>query len=277
MEVVEAAHGIVEIANAAMVNALRLVSVQRGYDPRDFALVAFGGAGPAHANRLAALTEIPVALIPQSPGTASAMGLLVTDLKHDYATTVIERMDRVDPKTLEQIFAHLEKDGRQTLQREGMAESAMSFRRQADLRYLGQSHELTVVLGSGALDSTHLAAMLEEFHREHERAYGFSAPEEEVELVNLRLSAVGQIAKPTMAALAPAEGEATAKSTRPVYFAENEGFVECPIYDRYALGAGAVIAGPAIVEEIDSTTTVHPGYRVQVDAFGHMVLTADAC
>ncbi len=276
MEVVEAAHGIVEIANAAMVNALRLVSVQRGYDPRDFALVAFGGAGPAHANRLAALTEIPVAVIPQSPGTASAMGLLVTDLKHDYATTVIERMDRVDPKTLERTFAHLEMDGRQTLQREGMAESAMSFRRQADLRYLGQSHELTVVLGSGALDSTHLAAMLEEFHREHERAYGFSAPEEEVELVNLRLSAVGQIAKPTMAALAPAEGEATAKSTRPVYFAENEGFVECPIYDRYALGAGAAIVGPAIVEEIDSTTTVHPGYQVQVDEFGHMVLRADA-
>ena len=273
MDVVMAAHGIVEIANTAMVNALRLVSVQRGYDPRDFALVGFGGAGPAHANRLAALTEIPVAVIPRSPGTASALGLLVTDLKHDYATTVIRRMEQVEPEILEEIFADLERRGRETLAREGIDEAAMIFRRQADLRYVGQSHELSVVLAEGSIDVGRLEYMLGEFHCEHERAYGFSAPREEVELVNLRLSAVGQIAKPALAPIAQAEGVATAKARRPVYFAESGGFVDCPVYDRYSLGAGAEIAGPAIVEEVDSTTTVHPGYQIAVDAYGQIILT----
>ena len=274
MELIAAANGIVEIANAAMVNALRLVSVQRGYDPRDFALVAFGGAGPAHANRLAALTEIPVAIIPPSPGTASAMGLLVTDLKHDYTTTLIERMDRVNPAALEQMFCQLQERGRATLVREGIAEAAMDFRRQADLRYVGQSHELSLSLAADSLNGQKIEEMLQQFHREHERAYGFSAPGEEVELVNLRLAAVGEIAKPKMAPIAKAEGEAVAKNTRPVYFAENGGFVECAVYDRYVLGAGAVVAGPAIVEEIDSTTTIHPGYQARFGEFGHLVLTA---
>ena len=274
MDMVEAAHGIVEIANTAMVNALRLVSVQRGYDPRDFALVAFGGAGPAHANRLAALTEIPVAIIPQSPGTASALGLLVTDLKHDYATTLIQRLDQVIPQALEQTFRELETQGRETLGREGMAAAAMDFRRQVDLRYVGQSHELTLPLANGALGPAQLAQLLEQFHRTHDRAYGFSAPGEDVELVSVRLSAIGQIAKPALAPLAKATGEATAKGQRPVYFAESEGFVDCPVYDRYALGAGAVVQGPAIVEEIDSTTVVHPQYQVRVDEVGQMVLTA---
>ena len=274
MDLVEAAHGIVEIANTAMVNALRLVSVQRGYDPRDFALVAFGGAGPAHANRLAALTEIPVAIIPQSPGTASALGLLVTDLKHDYATTLIQRLDQVVPQALEQTFRELEAQGRETLGREGMEEAAMEFRRQADLRYVGQSHELTLPLTTEALGPAQLAQLLEQFHRTHDRAYGFSAPEEDVELVSVRLSAIGQIAKPALAPLAKATGEVTAKGHRPVYFAESKGFVDCPVYDRYALGAGAVVQGPAIVEEIDSTTVVHPQYQVRVDEVGQMVLTA---
>ena len=274
MDLVEAAHGIVEIANTAMVNALRLVSVQRGYDPRDFALVAFGGAGPAHANRLAALTDIPVAIIPQSPGTASALGLLVTDLKHDYATTLIQRLDQVVPQALEQTFRELEAQGRETLGREGMAEAAMDFRRQVDLRYVGQSHELTLPLTTEALGPAQLSQLLEQFHRTHDRAYGFSAPGEDVELVSVRLSAIGQIAKPALAPLAKATGEATAKGHRPVYFAESEGFVDCPVYDRYALGADAVVQGPAIVEEIDSTTVVHPRYQVRVDDVGQMVLTA---
>ena len=278
MDLVAAAYGIVEIANTAMVNALRLVSVQRGYDPRDFALVAFGGAGPAHANRLAALTEIPVAIIPQSPGTASALGLLVTDLKHDYATTLIQRLDQVAPQTLEQTFRTLETQGRETLGREGMAEAAMEFRRQVDLRYVGQSHELTLPLTTDALGPAQLEQLLAQFHHTHERAYGFSAPGEDIELVSVRLSAIGQIAKPALAPLAKAAGEVTTKGNRPVYFAEREGFVDCPVYDRYALGAGAEVQGPAIVEEIDSTTVVHPQYQVRVDEVGLMVLTAtEAC
>ena len=179
---------------------------------------------------------------------------------------------------MEQTFRELEAQGRETLGREGMAEAAMDFRRQADLRYVGQSHELTLPLTTEALGPAQLDQLLEQFHRTHDRAYGFSAPGEDVELVSVRLSAIGQIAKPALAPLAKATGEATAKEHRPVYFAESEGFsegfVDCPVYDRYALGAGAVVQGPAIVEEIDSTTVVHPQYRVRVDEVGQMVLTA---
>ena len=151
------------------------------------------------------------------------------------------------PQALEQTFRELEAQGRETLGREGMAEAAMDFRRQADLRYVGQSHELTLPLTTEALGPAQLAQLLEQFHRTHDRAYGFSAPEEDVELVSVRLSAIGQIAKPALAPLAKATGEATAKGHRPVYFAESAGFVDCPVYDRYALGAGAVVQGPAIV------------------------------
>jgi len=131
-------------------------------------------------------------------------------------------------------------------------------------------------LAAGALGPAQLDRLLEQFHQTHDRAYGFSAPGEDIELVSVRLSAIGQIAKPALAPLATATEEATAKGHRPVYFAESEGYVDCPVYDRYALGAGAVVRGPAIVEEIDSTTVVHPQYQVRVDEVGQMLLTAAA-
>ena len=278
MEVIEAAHGIVEIANAAMVNALHLVSVQRGYDPRDFVLVAFGGAGPVHANRLAAEAEIPTIVIPMSPGTTSAMGLLVSDLKHDYSTTRIERFDPSLADQLEAAFRELEGDGRCTLEREGMSANDMEFRRQVEIRYLGQSHELTLPLSAERMDRAGLDRLLTEFHCEHERIYGFSAPDEPVELVNLVLTAVGRIVKPQLARLEPTRSEigAAQKATRQVYFAEAGGFVDCPIYDRYALGAGRILLGPAIVEEVDSTTVIHPGFEVRVDDFGNLLVSFDS-
>ena len=139
------AHGIVEIANTAMTNALRLVSVQRGYDPRDFVLVAFGGAGPVHANRLAIEVQIPKTIIPMSPGTTSAMGLLVTDLKHDYSRTLIQRVDQVDAEMVAKTYRELEVDGRESLEHEGMNPEEITFVRQVDMRYVGQSYELTIL------------------------------------------------------------------------------------------------------------------------------------
>lgn len=274
MEIVEAAHGIVEIANAAMVNALRLVSVQRGYDPRDFVLVSFGGAGPVHANRLAAEMEIPVTLIPRSPGTASAMGLLVTDLKHDYTNTHIQRIDELDLDAMEAAYTSLESRGHATLEREGVREADMDFRRQADLRYVGQSYELPLAFPEKDWNAADLATIVEQFHDEHERAYGFSAPEEKVEIVNLRLTALGKIVKPEPQRLKTRGKGATPKTRRAVCFAEKDGYVDCPIYDRYSLPAGASIEGPAIVEEVDSTTAIHPGYRAEVDVFGNLSMMA---
>ena len=276
MDVVAAAHGIVEIANAAMVNALRLVSIQRGYDPRDFVLVAFGGAGPAHANRLAAETEIPTVVIPMSPGTTSAMGLLVTDLKHDYSTTLIQRADLADLAAMAAVYGKMEAEGRATLAREGVRPEDTAFLRQVDTRYAGQSYELTIPLPGEGPGDADIARALDRFHAEHDRAYGYSASGEPVEFVNLRLTATGQIARPRLRELGTKGGDATQarKAVRPVYFAERDGYVECPIYDRYRLGAGCVIEGPGIVEEVDSTTVIHPGYQAEVDRYGNLILRA---
>jgi N-methylhydantoinase A len=274
LSVVETAYGIVEIANAAMVNALRLISVQRGYDPRDFVLMAFGGAGPVHANRLAQENEIPTVVIPMSPGTSCAMGLLVTDLKHDYSVTQIRRVDLLDPLEVEAAYQRMEEQGRETLEQEAMTADDMTFLRNVETRYVGQSYELTVPLPRHRLEPADIAQVLGQFHREHDRAYGYSAPGEPVEFVNLRVTAVGRIAKPTLREIGPAKPGAMAapKIVRSVYFAEAGRYVDCPIYDRYGLAAGNRVVGPAVVEEIDSTTVIHPGYRADVDGFGNLIL-----
>jgi N-methylhydantoinase A len=262
LSVTEAAYGIVEIANAAMANALHLISVQRGYDPRDFVLVAFGGAGPAHANAIARDSEMPTVLVPPSPGIFSATGLLATDLKRDAATAVLRRADEADPAELEALFEELERAGAEELEREGVTRARIEFVRQVDMRYVGQSFELTIAAGGDLVDR---------FHAEHERTYGFAAPDEPVEMVSLRLTSVGRIAKPPVRRLEPGPAPEP-KERREVYFAEAGGYVDCPIFDRYALAAGARIEGPAIVEEFDSTTVLHPGFRVLVDETANLVI-----
>jgi N-methylhydantoinase A len=274
-DVVEVAHGIVEIANAAMINALRLVSVQRGYDPRDFTLVAFGGAGPVHANRLAAELQIRRLVIPRAPGIFSAMGLLVTELKHDYAVTRICRTDRLDLAEVGAGFDGLLAEGRAMLARDGMPPERTDFRRAVDMRYVGQSFELTIPVPPGEIDEDTIDAMIGQFHVDHRRAFGHSTPGEPTEFVNLRVTALGMIAKPALREIATDHSDPTAPAVeecRPVYFAETGGFVDCPIVVRYKLGSGAVIAGPAIVEEMDSTTVLHPGFRATVDRYGNLVV-----
>jgi N-methylhydantoinase A len=262
LSVTEAAHGIVEIANAAMVNALHLISVQRGYDPRDFVLVGFGGAGPVHANAIARDAEMPTLLIPRSPGIFSATGLLTTDLKRDAAVTIMRRLDQLDPAEVEAQFAQLEQAGRAELEAEGLAGDRVEFVRQLDMRYVGQSYELTIPAGDD---------LLERFHAEHDRTYGFAAPAEPVELVSVRLSSVGRIAKPPVRRLESGPTPEP-KERRQVYFAEADGYVDCAIYDRYALPARASLTGPAVVEEFDSTTIVHPGFTVSVDETGNLII-----
>jgi N-methylhydantoinase A len=153
----------------------------------------------------------------------------------------------------------------------------MVFQHHADLRYAGQSFELTIPLSTPVADAPGspdlVRQTLQQFHREHERAYGYNAPAEPVEWVNVRLTALGRIAKPGLRDWAPDGcGQTARKPSRPVYFAEHKGTVDCPVYDRYQLAAGSVIEGPAIVEELDSTTVIHPGYRAQVDRFGNLIL-----
>ena len=267
----EAAHGIVAIANAAMVNALNLVSVQRGWDPRDFALVAFGGAGPSHAAALAAECGVRTVVVPPAPGVFTARGMLATDLERTAARTLLARVGALDPAAAEAVLAELEAEGRAELAGEGTAEADVLVRRQAELRYVGQSFELAVPLPEGPLDAAALDAAAAAFHAEHDRAYGFSAPGEPVELVALRVSAVGRIARPARPRLAERRGPAEPARRRPVWFA-GEGLVDCAVHDRQALGAGALVAGPAVVHELDSVTVVPPGTRAEVDAYGNLLL-----
>ncbi len=274
LDVLEAANGIVAIANAAMVNALHLISVQRGYDPREFLLVGFGGAGPVHANALARDAELPAVLIPPSPGIFSATGLLTTDLKRDAARTIMRRLESLPVDEVESVFRELEVQGARELEAEGVAGDAIEFVRQIDMRYVGQSYELTIPSPSPFTRES-AEPLLERFHAEHDRTYGFAAEEEPVECVSLRLATVGRIAKPPLRSLAAGEAPEP-KERREVYFAEADGFVDCPIYDRYALPAEARIAGPAIVEEFDSTTVLHPGYGIRVDGQGNLIIEKEA-
>ena len=275
MDLVDAALGIVEIANAAMVNALRLVSVQRGHDPRDFVLIAFGGAGPVHANRLAEEINVSTTVIPAAPGTTSAMGLLASDLKHEYASTLIARVDGLKPEDVQKSFQQLEAQGKKALSREGISPDQMSFVRQVEMRYVGQSYELSVP-APRRLGPRSLLKVAALFHAEHQRAYGHSAPDEPVEFVTLRAAALGSISRPTLGLIKEAAGGIDVAETarRRVCFTGSDGYADTPIYDRYLLGPGAFIQGPAVVEEMDSTTVLHPGWQARVDRFGNILITA---
>jgi N-methylhydantoinase A len=274
LDTVEAASGIVEIANAAMVNALQLISVQRGHDPRDFVLVGFGGAGPLHANALARDSGIPTLVVPVAPGIFSASGLVATDLERDSSVTLLRRLDELDEVAVERVFGELEAVGRKELEGEGPVAERLEFQRRIEMRYVGQSFELSVPLDGRAFGAAEAQSLGERFHAEHARAYGFSVPGEPVEVVSLRVTSVGRIQKPAPRRLEEATHPPEPKERRRVFFAEARGFVDCPIHDRYSLGAGATLTGPAVIEEVDSTVVVHPGYRVEVDDFGNLVIAA---
>ncbi len=276
MGIEETALGIIEIANSAMVNALRIVSVQRGYDPREFALVAFGGAGPVHACRLADEMDISTTVIPLSPGTTSALGLLVTDLAHEFSNTLMHRIDEVEPDSLEHTLTELEAQGKEALRRESLESSALIFRRQGEMRYVGQSFELPVPI-SGKVNQSTIEGMVDSFHKGHEQAYGHSARDEPIELVNVRVTAIQEITKPQPIRLQDDTDKISQEKPiyRPVYFSEHDGDVETKVIDRTRLGAGAVILGPALIEEIDSTTVIHPEWIACVDNYGNLIISPD--
>ena len=278
ISVEEAAHGIIEIANTAMVNALRLVSVQRGHDPRDFMLIGFGGAGPAHTVRLAEQAGIPKVLIPLGPGTASALGLLVTDVRMEGSATLIVRADQADLTQISREFQRLENLGRKAHKQAASASGAPVFERAIEMRYWGQSFELSIPAPNRSeIDQIWMQELTESFHNAHQTAYGFRANDEPIEIVNLRLTTVGKIARPQMLKLSITDtGVSTAlKGTRPVYFSEEsgkQGMIESKVYDRSLLPAGAVFSGPAIVEEPDCTTVVPPNWQATIDEFGNIII-----
>jgi N-methylhydantoinase A len=276
--VLDVALGIVEIADAAMLRAMRSVSVQRGYDPRDFALAAFGGAGPLHAVALAAEMGVRTVVVQPQPGIASALGLLVTDLKHEFSSTWITPTEGIDQKELGALFGHLEEQAMEAFRGEAVAPTAVSLRRLLDMRYDGQSYQLVVPVERTDDGTFDLPGAIAAFHATHERTYGYAEPQEPTVIVNVRLTATGTIDKPAGLSRWPASSAPADRAEpefRPVTF-RGLGTVDTPVYYRPALALGWTAAGPAVIEEDDSATLVHPGWRATVGSDFNLLITIDA-
>ncbi|ETK32500.1 hydantoinase/oxoprolinase family protein [Microbispora sp. ATCC PTA-5024] len=265
------ATGILEISAFNQSNAIRQITVKRGLDVRDFPLVAFGGSGPLLACRLIDILGLPAAIVPPDPGNVSAFGLLTVDVKNDYVRTHVSRDP--SPGLLAEIFADLEAQAAAALDREGFARHV--YVRSADLRYYGQAYEVRVPAPDGPPDAEWRGVVEERFHREHERLYGYGYrgdPRHAVEWVNLRVSGVGPISRPKIARRTPQTDEPSPVATRGVYY---EQWGRTVVYRRGDLGAGAVVRGPAVVEEYGSTLPVHPGFTATMDDYGNLVVVSD--
>lgn len=273
MDTPQAALGILQVANAKMIRALRRVSVERGYDPHDFVLIAFGGAGPLHAAKLAEELEIPTVIVPAFPGNTSAMGLVLADLRYDYVTSQVQYLDEVDPELWERTFRELEAQAHQQLSAEGVPNELQVLHRSCDLRYFGQAHELNLVLDDdGAANQAQLQRIGRGFHNEHRRVHGHAMEGDPVEIVNYRVSAVGNSPKPEFSARVNGNRQA-AKGVRPVLF--ESGQVDCPVLERRYLKPGELVPGPAVIEQTGSTTLLAPHQNARVDGQGNLIIAID--
>ena len=258
----EAAVAILKVANANMADAVRLVSIRRGYDPRDFALVTFGGAGPLHGVALARDLSIPTVLVPPAPGVTSALGCLLVDIKHDISRMYLSAFEDVNPSDVDTAFQELEEEGRQHLLHEGVTEDRMSFQRHVDMRYLGQWRAMSIDVGTNIVS---LDAAVALFHEEHGREHNYSRPDAPVEIYRLTVTAIGKTPKAEFAQHERDSSAAIPVTKRDVVFDETPKAVMTPVYDRDKLKAGMVVEGPAIIEQLDSTILVPPGFKAEVD------------
>jgi N-methylhydantoinase A len=265
------AHGIIEIANWNQANAIRQMTIQRGIDPRSFALLSFGGAGPAQSPAVMDLLDMRACLVPPNPGNLSAFGLLAVDWRTDQVITKVMHEDAVDLATVAAAYRALEGEATETLRRDGIAEDRIRLVREADVRYAGQSMEVRVQAAAGPINEDFLAALFTAFHAAHDKTFGYNyAGEQKVELVNLRVSGFGLIERPQIPRRKGEEARAEQKTTRQVYF--DGAFQDTAIYDRGALPGGSRVHGPAVIEEFGSTTVVFPGQVATVDPYGALIV-----
>jgi N-methylhydantoinase A len=276
MDVMATAQGIISVVTANMARAIRVISVQRGYDPRDYTLMAFGGAGPLHAARLARELDIARVLVPRNPGILCAMGLLLTDLRADFSATRLLTLGQAALAPVEEVFTGLLSRARDWFETEHIAPDAQKITRGVDMRYAGQNYELSVAVPEGPITTATLEVLAEGFAAAHRRMYGFIAEEEPVQFVTFRIEAAGLVRK---ASFAPhpergADASGAIIARREMWLPEAGGFVACPVYDRDKLEAGNRIAGPAIVEQMDTTTVVLPGMVARVEPYLNLVMEA---
>jgi N-methylhydantoinase A len=252
------AAGIVSLVDSDMAKVLRIVTVERGLDPREFAMIAFGGNGPLHACALAAELGVTRVLVPERPGVFSAQGLLVASLRSSEVQALLRLVHELNGADLEAIFATLERAGRENLREQGARDEAIVLQRTYDARYPGQSFELDIE-HAGDVD-----AIASAFHRKHEARYGYSVPEEDVELVNVRLTAIGSLAAPPRFTGGDGERSGQPSAARDVWI--GDAFVRTPVYQRNDVRDGQTIAGPALIEQYDTCTYVPPSWHVRRDA-----------
>jgi N-methylhydantoinase A len=270
--VTDSAAGILELVDVQMAEAIKSVSIERGFDPRDFAMIAFGSAGPMHAVRLAEEIGINKVVIPLAPGITSALGLLLSDVRHEFVLSRLESIAQVEVAELNRIFDDAQSESVQRLQQEGF--NNVSFHRYLDMRYFGQGYELPVEVPLRRLTEDDKKTIRNAFDKAHEASYGISARDQDVEIVTYRLVALGHTPKPSFKEWPRARGDLdeAIKSQRKVYWPAARDFVETNVYDRSKLGVGHVIKGPAIIEQMDSTSVVSEKYGVRLDPIGNLIV-----
>ena len=274
MSVEAAARGILAIVDHHMVGALRLISVERGHDPRDFTLLPFGGAGPLHGGSLARILGTPTVLVPPGAGVLSAYGLLASNLKAEFARTCLQKAGVLDVGLVARVFRELEAEAAAWFEAEQVPAAARRLARVASVRYQNQGFELFVPWEGNEVTAATAAATVAAFHRMHERLYTFSQEDTPVEIVTVRVDAQGAFAAPQLQELPPGgEVRDAIVARHPMHL--EDGTVDCPVYDRSRLGAGARIGGPAIVAQLDATTLILRGQAADVDRLGNLIIRED--
>ena len=266
----EAAARIVDVVNSNMAQALRIVSVERGHDPQEFALIAFGGAGPVHAAALAAELGIPEVIVPPVPGAFSALGLVASDLKRDWSRTLYADLASADPARVAEVVASMEQAGLDMLRAARVPPERRALLRQADVRYRRQAYELTVPIVDGEITRQTLDDIVAAFHAKHAQTYGHANSSEGVQLVNLRVTALGR--QPDLVLAQQTDAAQARLRERKVWFA-GAGFVTAPVHWRNGLLSDTGIGGPAIIEAMDSTIVLPPGWRARIDRLGYVRMT----
>jgi N-methylhydantoinase A len=276
ISVEEAALGIIRIANSNMLNALKLISVRKGYDPRDFALIAFGGGGPMHAAPLAKELGIKKVIIPVAASVFSAWGMLMTDLRQDDIQTFNVRLDNMDYNLINNQWNDMEQVAIDEYEEKGVSEENIIFVRNVDMRYWGQEHTIKVQIFNDEISSDNLPEIIERFHKEHEKNYNFRIDESLTEIVNLHLTAFGKVEKTELKELEVLSNnpDDALKETREVIF-ENVGGIDTKIYLRDKLSPGMKINGPAIIEEVTTSTIIYPNMELEVDKYGNLIINTE--
>ena len=277
MSEAEAAYGIYRLVNANMIGATRVITVQKGHDPRDFSLVVSGGTAAIHAIRMAQELRIPRVIVPLNAGVFSAVGLITADARYDVHRSYVARGSRADAARMEAVYGDSAREAVSKIEELGFAPEQIIVRYEVDMRYLGQAHEVPVEISAELvrdMDERTLTRLMDLFHEKHLHLFGHSSPDSEVEFMTLTVAAIGPMARMDMREIEAGTEDASPafKGTRLVYFEESGGYVDCATYERARLRANNRIVGPAIVEQMDTTTVLPPGETAKVDKHGTLIM-----